>query len=167
MHAKKLQSDVDELKIRIARLETNKKLLLIRQLAYSYQYKLSEYVGLPPAPVPRPHGDVSKVAVHDAAVRAKLDIVESKFPKSRYTISTDINNCVKNIRGVGTGNSRPVYEAVDTTAPIDGARIREIIEEVHCKGEITDAQCEIALDILVVIEFMLPSLGNPPLLASK
>ena len=46
---KKHKEEVDVLRSQIARLETIENLLLLRQIAYLYQFKLSEFVGIPKA----------------------------------------------------------------------------------------------------------------------
>lgn len=142
-------------------LVVDERLFLIRQIAYSYQHKLSCYVGLPLARIPRPHHYVYDATENDSVKRSKLQQVASHFPLSMYPYPYDISEAVEYL----IETTRRPYKERGSNDSVDGIHIRETLKELLQGNQISQLQYDIASDVLVAIEFMLPALGNPPLLA--
>jgi hypothetical protein len=148
-------------------------LMLIRQLATSYQYRSAKYVDV--GSVDRRYCTTHSQLMDSALKfglfkKTRADAIESEFLKFRPTLTSTvyISNVIKQVRELGTSTSLPSLKINDdlTESAPTVADMRTIIAETFAEGLITNDEREDALTVLSAIIFISPLVGITDVLQS-
>lgn len=137
-----LQAQIEDLK---KKFQADRYLMLVRQMATSFQAKSVMYTGISHRKFPysvTPKDLVAKVdkeSKDDISIRHKYDALWEKIQNFGYDgDEDDFNASVKLIRGLGTGNSHPDVLVVDG---VEEKVTVEIMEQVKYRFLFVSKQC--------------------------
>jgi hypothetical protein len=144
--------------------DRSRQVLLIRQLAYSYQSKLAEFVKIPNSKLSRTHGQVSKMPIKEIQ---NFHHLLTFFQNRGYVDNVDIDNAIEAIRDLGSHLSHS-HMNIDTTFATE-TDIKGILCDLLNSGTIDQAIHDISLDVLGAIVEMCksPDCTEKNLLKSK
>jgi hypothetical protein len=170
----KVQGSLDDHTKRIEHLESDvgymlkitENSLLVGQLAYSYQYKLGEYVGLSAGMLTRTHESIRSLCTSKRGDLKKFGQIENYFLRRNcpyIAYSEDIDTLINIVREIGL--NRPAAKT-DAMAHTDSAGMTKIIYNLRKEGRLSDNQVGQAIEVLAAVEELMKRLPAQGLLYS-
>lgn len=148
-----LENDLHDVKEELMNIkekkEYEKKVLIVRQLAYSYQSKLAQYVNTPKSKLSRTHWQVHNTKSKDEVAWSEI---ETFFENAGYFDDLDVDNAIEKIREIGTNLGQPLTDLNGEIFSEDG--MKEVIHELTENGILDRQHAMCALDCLAAIVFL-------------